>query len=295
MKLFKRCGCDANGRCDHPYWYRFWLHRREHRGSTHTANRDLAHRVAIKRQGHTLEGHEKLRKLKTVNLSEHATSYAEWAEKTNRSSLLKDRRVLKGFIAAVGDRPLDDITAFHVERWKTLRAKQVSRSSVNRELNVIRGCFSRAVEWDRLAAGLRDDRANEERQESPGPPHTGASDSAAQARPQARLHLRSGQARQAAAAGGDQRGVRPADPRDRTGRRYASRTAPHGRLRDGGRGNLVARGPGYWRVVDAADARTLRASERRRDGAGGARAHAVHDRHKNRHSGETRHTAVQQD
>jgi len=46
MMLFKRCGCDANARCEHPYWYRFWLHRREHRGSTHTANRDLAHRIA---------------------------------------------------------------------------------------------------------------------------------------------------------------------------------------------------------------------------------------------------------
>ena len=150
MKLYKRCDCDADARCDHHYWYRFTLHRREHRGSTHTANRDLANRIAIKRQGQTLETHEKLRKLKTVKLSEHATAYAEWAEKTNRSSLLKDRRVLKGFQETVGDRPLDEITAFHVERWKTLRAKEVSQSSVNRELNVIRGCFSRAVEWGRL-------------------------------------------------------------------------------------------------------------------------------------------------
>jgi integrase len=105
---------------------------------------------AIKRQAQTLETHEKLRKLKSVKLSEHVDAYADWAEKTNRSSLLKDRRVLKGFLATVGDRALDEITAFHVERWKTMRAKDVSQSSVNRELNVIRGCFSRAVEWGRL-------------------------------------------------------------------------------------------------------------------------------------------------
>jgi integrase len=150
MKLYKRCDCDGSARCEHPYWYRFWLHGRERRASSYTANRDLAHRIAIKRENHALEGHEKLRKLKTVKLSEHADAYADWAEKTNRSSLLKDRRVLKGFLASVGDRPLDDITAFHVERWKTLRSKEVSQSSVNRELNVIRGCFSRAVEWGRL-------------------------------------------------------------------------------------------------------------------------------------------------
>ncbi len=142
MKLFKRCGCNTHPRCEHPYWYRFWLHRHEHRGSTHTANRDLAHRIAIKRQGHTLEDHEKLRKIQAPNLSEHTKSYADWAGKTNRSSLLKDPRVLKGFLATVGDRPLDEITAFHVERWKTLRARQVSRSSVNRERSITcaRGC-----------------------------------------------------------------------------------------------------------------------------------------------------------
>ena len=150
MKLFKRCTCDGESRCEHPYWYRFWLHRREHRGSTHTANHDLARRIAIKRQNESLEMREKLRKPRAIKLSEHVKTYADWAEKTNRSALRKDRRVLRQFVATVGDRFLDEITAFHVERWKTLRAREVARSSVNRELNVIRGCLSRAVEWGRL-------------------------------------------------------------------------------------------------------------------------------------------------
>lgn len=98
----------------------------------------------------SLETREKLRKPKSIKLSEHVKSYAEWAEKTNRSALRKDRRVLTQFMATIGDRSLDEITAFHVERWKTLRARDVAQSSVNRELNVIRGCLSRAVEWGRL-------------------------------------------------------------------------------------------------------------------------------------------------
>ena len=61
-----------------------------------------------------------------------------------------DRRVLTQFVDTIGDRFLDEITAFHIERWKTLRARDVAQSSVNRELNVIRGCLSRAVEWGRL-------------------------------------------------------------------------------------------------------------------------------------------------
>jgi len=150
MNLFKRCSCGEDVRCDHPYWYRFWLHRREHRGSTHTPNRELANRIAIKRQNDALEQREKLHKLKPIKLSEHVKAYADWAEKTNRSSIRKDRRVLNHFVETIGDRDLDEITAFHVERWKTLRAKDVMQSSVNRELNVIRGCLSRAVDWGRL-------------------------------------------------------------------------------------------------------------------------------------------------
>jgi hypothetical protein len=42
------------------------------------------------------------------------------------------------------------VSSFHLERWKRERAADVSQSTVNRELNIIRGCFSRAVEWDRL-------------------------------------------------------------------------------------------------------------------------------------------------
>jgi hypothetical protein len=132
VKLFKRCTCGGESRCEHPYWYRFWLHRREHRGSTHTANHDLARRIAIKRQNESLETREMLRKPKPIKLSEHVKAYADWAEKTNRSALAKDRRVLTQFAATIGDRFLDDITAFHVERWKTLRSKDVAQSSVNR-------------------------------------------------------------------------------------------------------------------------------------------------------------------
>ena len=55
MKLYKRCDCAPDARCDHHYWYRFSLHRREHRGTTRRASRELGNRIAIKRQAQTLE------------------------------------------------------------------------------------------------------------------------------------------------------------------------------------------------------------------------------------------------
>jgi site-specific recombinase XerD len=79
-----------------------------------------------------------------------AEKYVAHTAKSNATSY-KDQAVLDSFIASVGDRTLDEVSAFHVERWKQERAEDVSKSTVNRELNIIRGCFSRAVEWGRLA------------------------------------------------------------------------------------------------------------------------------------------------
>ena len=62
MKLLKRCRCTASQRCSHPYWFRFFLHGREYRGSTRTGNRTLATRIAEKRKVEVLEGRTGLRR-----------------------------------------------------------------------------------------------------------------------------------------------------------------------------------------------------------------------------------------
>ena len=43
---------------------------------------------------------------------------------------------------------LSEITAFTVERWRSERLKAVTPQTVNRNLNVLRGALSRAVEWN---------------------------------------------------------------------------------------------------------------------------------------------------
>ena len=50
----------------------------------------------------------------------------------------------------MGDKRLDQVGPFDIERWKATRAKQVRQSTVNRELNIIRGFFSRCVDWGLL-------------------------------------------------------------------------------------------------------------------------------------------------
>src|ERR1051325_10779725 len=154
MKLYRRCSCQQDGcgrTCPHPWWFRFEHDGRTYRSTTRTGNRRLADQIATKRKTEVLEGKEFPRRTKRLKLSHHIAGYVNWSENDNRSAKGKDRRVLDGFVDFLGDGNLDEVRAFDVERWKTHRSKQVQQSTVNRELNVIRGCFSRAVEWNRLA------------------------------------------------------------------------------------------------------------------------------------------------
>jgi hypothetical protein len=84
-----------------------------------------------------------------VTLKTHCDEYVKHTATAN-STGYKDQAVLDRLVESVGDRPIAQVTSFHVERWKSQRAGTVSKSTVNRELNIVRGCFSRAVEWGRL-------------------------------------------------------------------------------------------------------------------------------------------------
>lgn len=151
MNLFKRCDCPDPARCRHPFWFRFKLHRHRYRETTHTANRTLAERLAQKRRMEVLEGKAGLRRPKPVRLSEHVKAYVKHTAKTNVTAY-KDQAVLNALVASTGDRAIDEVSPFHIERWKQERAEDVSKSTVNRELNIVRGCFSRAVDWGRLGS-----------------------------------------------------------------------------------------------------------------------------------------------
>jgi integrase len=145
--LFKRCKCA--GPCSHSYWYKFEMYKNRYEASTRTANKQTATRIADKRRVAVLEHREGIAPLATTKLSALIKDYQEACEAEHKTSN-KDVRVLKQFQAHVGDRPISDVTAFAIDKWKRDRAKSVSQSTVNRELNVIRGLFSRAVVWKKL-------------------------------------------------------------------------------------------------------------------------------------------------
>jgi len=150
MNLTKRCACPG-GACSHPFWFRFQHEGRTFRGTTKTANRVRAGRIANKKQIEILEG--RAVKASAVRLAVHVADYLEWARKDHPATAdLKDARVLREFQEEVGIKRVDQVVPFDIERWRARRSKEVKRPTVDRELVVVKSLFRRAVEWGRVVS-----------------------------------------------------------------------------------------------------------------------------------------------
>lgn len=77
--------------------------------------------------------------------------YEPWAL-ANRKSGVEQTATLRSIFKDLLGKPLTDISGFDVERWRSARLQAgVTPQTVNRNLNTLRGAFSRAVEWNLLA------------------------------------------------------------------------------------------------------------------------------------------------
>lgn len=73
--------------------------------------------------------------------------YREWAE-ANQSSHAETLRRITSFNEAFGNKKLPEITAWMIEKHRSARLKAgVSASTVNRDLDALRGAFTKAIEW----------------------------------------------------------------------------------------------------------------------------------------------------
>jgi integrase len=129
------------------------------RESTEQTSQHKARLVEIKRRGALADQGTGIAKRPVVRLKAFIEDYLTWARTDHPATAdEKDARILPTFLEVVGDKRLDHLGPFDIERWRTARAKTVirarrtlSRSSVNRELTIVRGLFAKAVEWNRLA------------------------------------------------------------------------------------------------------------------------------------------------
>jgi integrase len=139
------------------WWMKFKYRGGTIRESTEQTNRRKAEQVEIKRHAAIIDKGVGLVTRQAPRLSVHIKAYLEWAAGDHpATAATKDAKVLPTLLAVVGDRPLDHIGPFDLERWRAARLKVVSkhrplsRTTVNRELTIVRACFRKAVDWRQL-------------------------------------------------------------------------------------------------------------------------------------------------
>jgi integrase len=160
MSLKHRCECPEKQTrdCEHPWWMKFKYEGVLIQESTEQTSQQKARLVERKRKGDLIDQGTGIAKRTVVRLKAHIADYLEWARSAHPATAEeKDARILPTFLAIVGDKPLDKVSTFDIERWRQARLKTkiragrtVSRQTVNRDFNIIRGLFRQAVAWKRL-------------------------------------------------------------------------------------------------------------------------------------------------
>ena len=163
MSLYKRCRCEE-GRCAHPWWYRFRLNGRNYRATTQTTLKRQATDIEARERSRILEGRHGIRRQPDVAFQVFATHYldASQGDKTT-SSDRRDREIVKVLTRFFGGVLLHELMAHRIEQFKRERlagrwqahgqtgpAKPVRPATINRELDTLRAILAWAVKDRRL-------------------------------------------------------------------------------------------------------------------------------------------------
>tara|TARA_R110001583_G_C5647393_1_gene408384 strand:+ start:174 stop:1358 length:1185 start_codon:yes stop_codon:yes gene_type:complete len=74
--------------------------------------------------------------------------YAPWLKSRNPKTAEKTIKAFESSFPTLMDFQLSDITAWEIEKWRNKRLTDgVKPATTNRQINTIKGCLSRAVEW----------------------------------------------------------------------------------------------------------------------------------------------------
>ena len=108
--------------------------------------------VLQQRVGEVFDGkYHPARKSPPVTFIRLAEMYLEDYAKANKRSWKSDRSYLKAMKEYFGARPVDEITAFDMEKYKARRLEGgVKKSTVNRCLAILRRMFNLAIAWGHM-------------------------------------------------------------------------------------------------------------------------------------------------
>jgi len=105
--------------------------------------------LALKaRLGEVVQDRYKLEKAKKrIRLVKLIGKYLNWI-KENQKGYSREVSISKHFLEFIGDKYIDSISTWDIEKYKSkIKQDGMKPSTVNRELNMLRSMFNRAVEW----------------------------------------------------------------------------------------------------------------------------------------------------
>jgi integrase len=113
--------------------------------SSHSPSRREAERLLAIRQADVGRGQYQV--VPKISLGDFSEKYMVFA-KANKASWDRDAGMLKHIRGFFGNRNLTDVSPMDVEEYKVYRSSLVEKSTVNRELALLKHMFNLALAWD---------------------------------------------------------------------------------------------------------------------------------------------------
>lgn len=141
-----------------PYWhYDFVIKGLRFHGSTGTTEKARARNIEAKARGEAAEGAGGIRKRQYMTLNEAADRYFEEVAKHQTSHATTDYQLANLCRGLGKDTLLSDITDDEISEYVARRRAEVSDASVNRETQLLRRVFRRALKtWKRDVGEMPD-------------------------------------------------------------------------------------------------------------------------------------------
>lgn len=131
------------------YWLDIRIKGKRIRRSLKTDNYELALDKAKELKDKLAQEHDK----DSIKFSDFCKQYLEWAWSEKPASARGEQfklRKIQSFFAELKIENLIDITPFHIEKLKAwLKDNDIAKPTINRYLQLLRGMFYRAIDWEK--------------------------------------------------------------------------------------------------------------------------------------------------
>lgn len=159
MSLYKKCTCPGR-KCDHHWWYSFYVNKARFRATTETADKQVAKRIESKEHTRILEGRHGIRQQPDITFAAFAATYLRDYAVPHTRSGERETEVVARLNEHFGAQLLHEVTTHRILQWQRARLagtwkahgqkdapKPVKKGTVNRELDTLKLIFNKAVEW----------------------------------------------------------------------------------------------------------------------------------------------------